>query len=61
MWFLSGDSGTHCRVADGEGPKNAIIEDYTKKNDHSLLYVPFQVLGNNKKKLVTLIPTKEYN
>lgn len=31
MLFLSGDSGTHCRVADGEGPKNAIIEDYTKK------------------------------
>ena len=29
--FLSGDSGTLCRVADGEGPKNAIIEDYNKK------------------------------
>lgn len=24
--FLNGDSGTLCRVADGEGPKNAIIE-----------------------------------
>jgi len=47
--FLGGDSGTLCRVADGEGPKNAIIEDYTKKM--ITLLCPSKGLGSTRKNL----------